>query len=35
LFEGCSVVRMFTGEPKYLDPLKDAMPKGWIVTGYR
>ena len=34
LFEGRSVVSMLTGEPEYLDPLKDETPKGWIVTGY-
>ena len=25
---------MLTGEPEYLDPLKDETPNGWIVTGY-
>ena len=34
LFEGRSVVSMLTGEPEYLDPLKEETPKGWIVTGY-
>jgi branched-chain amino acid transport system substrate-binding protein len=34
LFEGRSVVSMLTGEPEYLDPLKDETPTGWIVTGY-
>ena len=34
LFEGRAVVSMLTGEPEYLDPLKDEAPKGWIVTGY-
>jgi len=34
LFESRSVVSMLTGEPEYLDPLKDETPKGWIVTGY-
>jgi branched-chain amino acid transport system substrate-binding protein len=34
LFEGRAVVSMLTGEPEYLDPLKDESPKGWIVTGY-
>jgi len=34
LFEGRAVVSMLTGEPEYLDPLKDETPKGWIVTGY-
>ena len=34
LFEGRSVVSFLTGEPEYLDPLKDEAPEGWIVTGY-
>jgi branched-chain amino acid transport system substrate-binding protein len=34
LFEGRAVVSMLTGEPEYLDPLKDETPRGWIVTGY-
>ncbi|MFN0038545.1 MAG: ABC transporter substrate-binding protein [Burkholderiales bacterium] len=34
LFENRAVVSMLTGEPEYLDPLKDETPKGWIVTGY-
>ena len=34
LFEGVSVVSLLTGEPEYLDPLKDEAPEGWIVTGY-
>jgi len=34
LFEGRSVVSLLTGEPEYLDPLKDETPPGWIVTGY-
>jgi branched-chain amino acid transport system substrate-binding protein len=25
---------VLTGEPEYLDPLKDETPNGWIVTGY-
>ncbi|WP_304303766.1 ABC transporter substrate-binding protein, partial [Pseudacidovorax intermedius] len=28
------VVSLLTGEPEYLDPLKDDAPEGWIVTGY-
>ena len=28
------VVQFLTGEPEYLDPLKDETPTGWIVTGY-
>jgi len=34
LFEGKDVVSLLTGEPEYLDPLKDETPNGWIVTGY-
>jgi branched-chain amino acid transport system substrate-binding protein len=34
LFEGRAVVSMLSGEPEYLDPLKDETPVGWIVTGY-
>ena len=34
LFEGREVVGLLTGEPEYLDPLKDEAPEGWIVTGY-
>jgi branched-chain amino acid transport system substrate-binding protein len=34
LFKGRSVASFLTGEPEYLDPLKDETPEGWIVTGY-
>ncbi|MDD5334976.1 MAG: ABC transporter substrate-binding protein [Rhodoferax sp.] len=34
LFQGRAVVSVLTGEPEYLDPLKDEAPNGWIVTGY-
>jgi branched-chain amino acid transport system substrate-binding protein len=34
LFEKREVVSLLTGEPEYLDPLKDDAPKNWIVTGY-
>ena len=34
LFEGREVVSLLTGEPEYLDPLKDDAPPNWIVTGY-
>lgn len=34
LFEGREVVSLLTGEPEYLDPLKEDAPSGWIVTGY-
>ena len=34
LFKGVEVVSVLTGEPEYLDPLKEETPNGWIVTGY-
>jgi branched-chain amino acid transport system substrate-binding protein len=34
LFKDREVVSVLTGEPEYLDPLKDEAPNGWIVTGY-
>lgn len=34
LFDGREVVSLLTGEPEYLDPLKDDAPQNWIVTGY-
>ncbi|BAF88792.1 ABC transporter substrate binding protein [Azorhizobium caulinodans ORS 571] len=34
LFKDRPVVSLLTGEPEYLDPLKDETPEGWIVTGY-
>jgi branched-chain amino acid transport system substrate-binding protein len=34
LFERRAVVSLLTGEPEYLDPLKEETPEGWIVTGY-
>ena len=34
LFEGREVVSLLTGEPEYLDSLKDEAPEGWLVTGY-
>ncbi|WP_417784011.1 ABC transporter substrate-binding protein [Terasakiella pusilla] len=34
LFEGREVVSMLTGEPEYLDALRDEAPEGWLVTGY-
>lgn len=34
LFKDRAVVSFLTGEPEYLDPLKDEAPVGWIVTGY-
>lgn len=34
LFQAREVVSLLTGEPEYLDPLKDEAPNGWVVTGY-
>jgi branched-chain amino acid transport system substrate-binding protein len=34
LFKERPVVSLLSGEPEYLDPLKDEAPAGWIVTGY-
>ncbi|MDB5729409.1 MAG: Extracellular ligand-binding receptor [Noviherbaspirillum sp.] len=34
LFKGREVVSVLSGEPEYLDPLKDEAPVGWYVTGY-
>jgi branched-chain amino acid transport system substrate-binding protein len=34
LFKGIEVASLLTGEPEYLDPLKDDAPNGWLVTGY-
>ena len=33
-FNNVKVVSLLTGEPEYLDPLKDEAPEGWLVTGY-
>ena len=33
-FKDRTVVSLLSGEPEYLDPLKDDAPVGWIVTGY-
>ena len=33
-FKGKSVLSGLTGQPEYLDTLKDETPEGWIVTGY-
>ncbi len=33
-FSGLAVVSVLTGQPEFLDPLKDEAPVGWIVTGY-
>lgn len=34
LFKGREVVSLLTGEPEYIDPLRDETPEGWLVTGY-
>ena len=34
LFKNIEVVSLLTGEPEYLDPLKDEAPNNWFVTGY-
>ena len=34
LFKDRTVVSLISGEPEYLDALKDETPEGWIVTGY-
>jgi branched-chain amino acid transport system substrate-binding protein len=34
LFPRVPVVSLLSGEPEYLDVLKDETPVGWIVTGY-
>ncbi|MCP4689983.1 MAG: ABC transporter substrate-binding protein [Desulfobacterales bacterium] len=33
-FKDLYVVSLLTGEPEYIDPLKDEAPEGWLVTGY-
>jgi branched-chain amino acid transport system substrate-binding protein len=34
LFKGREVVSLLTGEPEYIDPLRDETPENWLVTGY-
>jgi len=34
LFDNRLMLGLLTGEPEYLDPLKDEAPNGWVVTGY-
>ncbi|MCJ0763142.1 ABC transporter substrate-binding protein [Variovorax terrae] len=34
VFPKVPVVSMLSGEPEYLEVLKDETPKNWIVTGY-
>src|SRR6202166_1748746 len=33
-FKDRFVASLLSGEPEYLDPLKDEAPAGWVVTGY-
>lgn len=34
VFKDRTVVSLLSGEPEYLDPLREEAPVGWIVTGY-
>src|SRR5918911_1108871 len=34
VFKDRFVVSLLSGEPEYLDPLKEDTPVGWVVTGY-
>jgi branched-chain amino acid transport system substrate-binding protein len=34
VFKGRFVASLLSGEPEYIDPLKDEAPAGWVVTGY-
>jgi branched-chain amino acid transport system substrate-binding protein len=34
LFKDVVVFSLLSGEPEYLDPLKEEAPAGWYVTGY-
>src|SRR5439155_14502664 len=34
VFKARTVVSLLSGEPEYLDPLRDEAPVGWYVTGY-
>jgi branched-chain amino acid transport system substrate-binding protein len=34
VFKDRFVASLLSGEPEYLDPLKDEAPVGWVVTGY-
>jgi branched-chain amino acid transport system substrate-binding protein len=33
-FKNRFVASLLSGEPEYVDPLKDEAPVGWVVTGY-
>src|ERR1700690_3391811 len=34
IFKNRFVASLLSGEPEYIDPLKDETPVGWLVTGY-
>jgi branched-chain amino acid transport system substrate-binding protein len=34
VFKGRLGISLLSGEPEYLDPLKEDSPVGWVVTGY-
>ena len=34
VFKGRFGVSLLSGEPEYLDPLREDTPEGWVVTGY-
>src|SRR3954463_3886904 len=34
IFKDRTVVSVLSGEPEYLDPVKEEAPVGWTVTGY-
>jgi branched-chain amino acid transport system substrate-binding protein len=34
VFKNRPAVSLLSGEPEYLDPLKEETPVGWVVTGY-
>lgn len=33
-FKNTPVMSVLSGEPEYLEPLREEAPEGWIVTGY-
>src|SRR6201988_4858420 len=33
-FQNRFVASLLSGEPEYIDPLRDEAPVGWVVTGY-
>ena len=34
VFQNRFVASLLSGEPEYIDPLRDEAPVGWLVTGY-